>query len=181
MNKNLKKYITILLLAIFPISAVGLNISVHKCQHKGSLHITFYGSASLHFNSNCCSSMCDSPKSSESVQNCFNSCKMNNETYGQIEKSGISYLNSTCCTNTDLSYSINLALITSDKNKSLLELPMLSYIFFQMRDFALNDLDNKSTKEIQFPLREPICNIISFIHYTSLSGEDSDTPNHLYC
>jgi len=218
MIKKLKYIITILLLLIFPLSAIGLNISIHKCKHKGNIHISLFQSSKGHFYCDCCCSVCErnytikqqnisccnKEKEQQNVQvssdtkmsegkdkssnSCCisenepdygNSCKESNES--EYSYSGINFIISSCCSSSYLSYALNMAFITLDSSKGLLELPILSYNLYPKRNLATIDFDILSVKDIEYPLKEVIVHIISFIHFTSLTGDDSEVPNFLYC
>jgi hypothetical protein len=51
MFRKIQYIISLFLLLIFPLSAMGMDISIHKCKHKGTVHYSFFGS---HSHSDCC-------------------------------------------------------------------------------------------------------------------------------
>ncbi|MBM2814783.1 MAG: hypothetical protein HW421_1545 [Ignavibacteria bacterium] len=191
-------------MAIFPISALGVNVSIHQCKHNGTTHISFFDS---HKNNeySCCSShriIEQSKKSGSSSQysksktgkksmfNCGSCIKKKSKL---IKKDNISKKsscsksinfgkdNSTCCKDSFLKFKIKSSF------NSISHFKLISSNHFSYSDFVLSHLlynykpVNIAFKKVQYPLKEPISGIISFIHFTSDEGSDSDIPSNIYC
>jgi len=214
MLKKLKYITTVLLLVIFPISAIGLNISIHECKHTGIVHFELFEFSKANGNADCCSksglnrikkdnncSNCSQEKVNNDVQGCSkaqifngsddgsNACmvaeKEQNKSINEFNVSwknfsGIDFPKSQCCSNSNLSYQINLAFIYIDNIKGFFELPIISDNLFRKDFLKSTDINAQTSKNTQYPIKELIFNTISFIHYTSITGEDSAVPYPLY-
>ena len=189
-------------MVIFPISAIGLNVTIHKCKLEGTLHITFFETKSDQNNSDCC---CDHHKSNdkddtkhlsccskeidkklEAMQNELPSCckdkektpekTSNQNKESEKDNSGNEYFSSVCCSNSLVSSALIITAESANNNKVLISVPLFINTF--LTDEYLNSkICNNDTKtEIRYPLKEPICDIISFIHFTS-NNSDEAGPN----
>jgi hypothetical protein len=213
MRDKFKYIMSVILLVIFPISAVGLNVSVHKCKHKGTIHFTFFESSKNISHFNCCSTSCDISNSVKDIKVteyidknenkkhhcCVVSNKIadkekssdmcNMSVTGQLHenmskesknqgstKSTISYKNKSCCSDSNLYYAINFSYICLDNNKLLIKLPILINTYYEKVNFSSYFFDELTLKILKYPLKEPIFKIISFIHFTSVSGDDTEAP-----
>jgi len=199
---------------ILPLSAIGLNISVYKCKHKGTIHFAFFEfPKNLSHSDCCCSSSCDmssltneqkksscnhkpdhkqnndclEPNMSCMTENNSDTCSMkadeqsqeniSKDSYNQEStKSTISYQNKSCCSDSTLSFAVDFNYISLDNNKQLIKFPILFNNMFQKLNFCILSFDKLYLKILKYPLKEPICKIISFIHFNSLSGDDTVAP-----
>ncbi len=59
-----------LLLVILPISAIGLNITIHKCHHRGTFRITLFDTSKNSLNNDCCSGYNNNPKTTQMSTGC---------------------------------------------------------------------------------------------------------------
>ncbi|MFA6571250.1 MAG: hypothetical protein WCT77_08435 [Bacteroidota bacterium] len=209
MNKRQKYIISLLLLVIFPISAIGLNISVHKCKHKGTIYLSFLESNKNIDDSKCCcphndlniiekkhhGSCCNKGKTQNKMQesseaqmtkradkkskSCCqsknNKIEISEKINIKLQKEGFNnhYFKNICCSNSDISYSIAVATASIDNSKGLIEFPTLFKTLSNNSNSNERNFNKLSVKEIQFPLKGPICNIISFIHFTSETTDDA--------
>jgi len=218
---NKLKYITaLLLIVIFPISAVGLNISIHKCQQEGSLHL----SVKTQSDSDCCCSKIGSEnqlksqnikhhksnsENSKTIESCSccspvpgiaknnnqnktgngsSSCcgkskKETNNTLSVKVNKDLTFakFNHNCCSNTKLSYHLNNTFLNFNDNKNIIDYELLFLCSSNQFRYDNKVPEKISFKEIIYPLKEPICNIISFIHFTSSTGDESDVSSNDEC
>lgn len=216
MSNKFKNITAIVLLLIFPISAIGFNISIHKCRHKGTSQLFFFESHQNHNKINCCNSDCElkdvkkdkviatchleKEKNKErgcsettisgGTDKCANMCgtsnkekssSLNKPNENEYNTSGTNYIKSPCCTNSDLNYAINLAFINLDINKWLVGKSVLLNNKTKGINFDKLNFDKQFVKNIEYPLKELISNIISFIHFTSITGDDSDISFMFHC
>ncbi len=152
--------------------------------------------------SSCCGTEENNDKQiidSESVdneENCSNSCcSIANSTddnkvltegtkseQSQAEESdfGFGSINSQCCSNTNISYAFTFEYSALESSDKIFDLPVSASNSYQKLTLDPTNIDKLSFKDIQFPLKEPICCIISFIHFTSASGDDS-VPDFFLC
>ena len=215
MTKKLKHITALLLLMIFPISAIGMSVSIHKCKHSGSFHISFNdGSCQKQHYSDCCQTTskirrnehsakmtipkihsvkkslgsCCSSKKAKKKEFSSNCCKKSsipavqqndvstNENSQSPTHTGynLKSLKTSCCSNSNFDYKIKVSYITFHDCKKLNNLTLISFNNFKTTNLTSLKQNTSFIKKIQYPLKEPITNIISFIHYSSILGEDSD-------
>jgi len=221
MLNKLKHITALLLLVIFPISAIGMNISIHKCMMKSKTKVSLnYSSPKSTESTSCCcssenknqtnykkSSCCSKSKkqkshkrfsssnNSKKVETTSSCCaKQKKETAQKSENSqksddysksdnflGSNHIKQSCCSNSSFNYYVNVVVIALESSKGLQDFPILSTVAYKQINFDLTDYNSSLYKEIHFPLKEPVFDIISFIHFTSSTGDDSDVPNPLFC
>lgn len=197
MNRKLKHITAILLLAILPISAFGLNISIHKCKHKGTIHISFCESFSKQNANNCCSdaqsknitesknTLTCCAKKTESNNNTPSCCKTNSSNLAKtsIEKNNQDNDNSTkryssalCCSNSIVSSALVVAVNSVQNDKIVISIPINLNTFLDNLCLNSNHGVKLTLTQIRYPLKEPVCEIISYIHFTS-NNSDEAGPN----
>jgi len=184
MKGKLKNIIVLILLVIFPISAIGLNISVHKCKLKGTIYFSLFGTTN---NSNeliCGCKVKDiNPPDNKEVSSCCNKTNIENETGENIEtnnneteNTGNQLLKSSCCSDSDLSYSIQNDFISFNKSNILTD---KTFVFNILNSNERCNAFRTSAYLVtvpDYPLQELICNTISFIHFSSQSKNNSEEP-----
>jgi hypothetical protein len=116
---------------IFPISAIGLNISVHKCKAKGTIYYSLFGTT------NSDNELICGCKAKETValpkQNAHSCCKKTNiinksADCNETGNTEILMLKSSCCSDSDLSYSIQNDFISYNKCNILTDITF--YLIF---------------------------------------------------
>ncbi len=185
MKGKVKNIIVIVLLVIFPISAIGLNVSVHKCKLKGTIHFDFFGTRNNTDNPICgCKAKEIKTLPIQKTHSCCNKTNIEvesddcNETINtETEKTGIQILKSSCCTDSALEYSVNSAIISLNKIRLLIETPVIFNILFHKLSYEAGYFDKMSAKIFKYPLKKPISKIISFIYFTFETGDDSVPPH----
>jgi hypothetical protein len=232
MLSSIKHITAILLLVIFPVSAIGVDVSVHSCQEKGktllSLHsidskagmacccshlsgnskdskmgscchmnhkqksskktdATGYGLAvSQSSGHSCCSKSHKSVRDNKKAAHISDELINNNDAYStgsgsQNGKTGAVYKDVSCCSQSDVCYSVNVVSVSLESADKLLIDPILIPEalpgFKSLSQHTIYNLD----KIQNYPLKEPVCHIISFIYLTSNSGDDTDLPHTLSC
>jgi hypothetical protein len=182
-------YITsIFLLLVFPISAIGINASVHKCNTKHIKQVSFlklFPPKNVH---SCCCNSISKNISNNKALNC--SCcskkeqKKPDESQETSDKSnsifGYKSSKTNCCEFIKIYHALNSVFISSDN--------LITFLFINdAHSGECNRIIHKilysqsiNFKKDKFPLKEPINKIISFIHFTSTNGE-SEIPNQFYC
>ena len=198
-----------LLMLILPLSAVGLDISVHKCKQKGTLHFSLFNFSANKHNKSCCCAGCDIARSAESAQSscCGKDISANDKTDGIEESveapsccsktaktpipqketiaknesksnsakgSGIINYENPCCTDANYNYVVSVASESPESNKLVLNIQPNAVDLFRKFNLNPNSSDIVSSKEIRHPLKEPICCIISFIHFTYSNADGDD-------
>ncbi|MBX3045206.1 MAG: hypothetical protein KIT33_10325 [Candidatus Kapabacteria bacterium] len=184
MTGKFKNIIVLILLVIFPISAIGLNITVHKCKLKGSIDYSFFSSTNNNNEFICGCKITDiNPTAHQEASSCCNNTNMeeksgdNNETNNQYNKNtGIQILKSACCSDSDLSYSINDDFITNIKTNILSNFAIVNNVLYSNKCFNLFRTSDYFIKDTEYPIQELICHTISFIHFSSQSKNDSEEP-----
>jgi hypothetical protein len=207
MFKKIKHITAIIMLVIFPISAIGLNISIHKCKLKGTTQFTFVDNSNKNNSvSSCCghdeqiltnggdccnndqkesidsdndsnneSCSCEEPADISSKPDNPNKStetdKLNNEcVYDNFSES--------CCTHSNYSYELIVNTVDLETKKPLFDLPVFYTDCFEKINLTTKGFNNFTIKDVQHPLKKPISCIISFIHFTSDTSEDSDSYNY---
>ena len=194
MLKKLRHIIAVFLLIIFPLSAIGMSINIHKCQHKGTIHFSFFYSSN-NITKDCCNdskkvkkcemhkseSDCCSNKHSLNAACSVNTDKVNSKS-SQQAVTRFSELTSACCSNSELTYQISFAYFASDYTKVQCGLFILTANDYDNFKTNINRDDFITINKIRYPLKEVIFSIISFIHSASdNSGNDSEVPKLHFC
>ncbi len=182
MTGKLKNIIVLILLVIFPISAIGLNISVHKCKIQGTIYFSLFGKTNSDNELICgCKAKETQALPEQKTQSCCNKTKIEDESAdcnenNNSEKPEIQLLKSSCCSDSDLSYSIQNDFISFNKSNILTD-----------KTFVFNILNSKERINSfrtsaylvtvpDYPIQELICHTISFIHFSSQSKNNSEEP-----
>lgn len=182
MKGKLKNIIVLILLVIFPISAIGLNVSVHKCKLKGTIHFDFFGTTNSNNELICgCKAKDINPPAKKEAPSCCNKTKIVDESgecneTNNNEQTGIQLLKSSCCSDSDLSYSINRDFISNDKSNISTN---ITYVFNNLNSNERFNAFRTSAylvTDLKYPLQELICHTISFIHFSSQSKNNSEEP-----
>jgi hypothetical protein len=221
-------------LLLFPISAIGLNIYVHKCKTSGIISFSFINSATENSKKfKCCcdeavikDSKNNTPKvvnhdvsekslfkvinsvqipdkkeskkknktlsccsqSHKAIQTTVNSKKtITNKIHVNESKLPVNsatkpfYNNHSCCLISSASFGLNTQYISLDNSKNIKELSDLNSIVFQKINYCSLVCKQSNFKLFKYPLKEPILTIISFMHFTSNTGDDTDAPILNYC
>ena len=215
------------MLVIFPITAIGMDISVHKCRHSGNLHFNLFQVNPANEYDNCCckpekeltkkiiketskkseQSCCAKEvkqvqtktikKASKEVPSCCSKEKIkpakrtvktkiqthsvvvaestaNPETTHNADCLNSRYKTASCCDINKVEFSLSstpVTIITKD-----------NYVGFELKVPAscskIEIHDTNSSQSLynikDFPLKEPIDSIISFISYSSSQKDDTD-------
>ena len=180
------KYITaILLLAIFPISAIGINVSIFKCIHKNSIQITFFNTNTDNSNLAVCKCIPSIKKISKIVHRSCCETKIiqeketNTQNLSSNKESGLNYHSSPCCLKNNKIISLNAFFVSLENQINTA--PLTVYESNLNANIYIKDNINSYSKIIEFPLKGPIFNIISFIHFNSGCGDDTEVNNLLLC
>lgn len=185
-------------MVIFPISAIGMDISIHKCHHMGTIHIALFSKS----NNSCICPVCKAKQTEESTQSSCcpkkeivaKSCCASSEESSKRKSDEIKPIteqklpihknlivedsDELCCMNSNISYAINTGFVPIENEKGFVVLPISLNDSFQKIDFIIKNFDKFTSKDINYPLKEPICNIISYIHFTFETGDDAYPSLH---
>jgi hypothetical protein len=138
-------------------------IASHSCCLKTNKTDSKYERMDLNRKNFTCDTKHDLKKISDKSNNQINSVP------------GKDYQNSSCCRNSNLHYALYSFYYSNDNTKIYTEfsnlIPALLY-----KIYYNTDLIKLSDKGKDYPLKRLILNIISFIHFTSVQGDDSDAP-----
>ncbi|MDT3740219.1 MAG: hypothetical protein RO257_12060 [Candidatus Kapabacteria bacterium] len=179
MKGKLKNIIVLILLVIFPISAIGLNVSVHKCKLKGSIYFNFFGTTNDNNELICgCKAKETQTLPIQKAHSCCNQANIVNESAdcNETENTGNQLLKSSCCSDSDLSYSIQNDFISFNKSNILTD---KTFVFNILNSNERCNAFRTSAYLVtvpDYPLQELICNTISFIHFSSQSKNNSEEP-----
>ncbi|MGA2297376.1 MAG: hypothetical protein ABSG15_07510 [FCB group bacterium] len=178
MIKKLKYITAILLLAVFPISAIGLNVTIFKCLHKNTINISFFNTNTFNANLFVCKCFTAEKNISKKVHHsCCEAKKIqeketNIQNLSSNKESGLNYHSSPCCLNSNKIIALNSVFVSLENQINTIELPVYSNNLLSKID--LKDIYKFHSKIIVFPLKGPIFNIISFIHFNSACGDDTE-------
>jgi hypothetical protein len=227
LTKRIKYISALFLLLIFPISAIGLDISFHKCKHSGTVNFSLYKSEKGKAKESCCCNYESNKTIKEQTKSEIHE-SVNSEVKKDLKQKGSCCENkskkakiSSCCTRkvqkqNNNAQTIELTLKNEPENKTktennigvnLKKNPCCSYsnIYFFINQTIINcDISLKSLKSyselpskfnninfntvftnksllkiVDYPLKEPVNTIISFIHLISNFGDDSDISLNL--
>lgn len=194
----IKHIAALLLLVSLPISATGLSINVQKCNHKGTLRLAFFApQEALQHNNCCCSGSAVQTKSQNESCGCndlveFNlhSCcdkDMNQDAAILVSKfqstnnAECSPIQAKCCSTSEISIAQTGKVLVTEKVKMNFEGYANSSCLISKMQYDFINNDKCKIKVIQFPLKEPNDFIISYIHTTSQSDDESDIPAFDIC
>jgi len=171
-----------LLLVILPISAIGLNISVHKCKLKGTTYFSLFGTTN---NSNELICGCKAKETQtlpkQNTHSCCNKTNIENESgkcneTDNTEITQIQLLKSSCCSDLDISYSIQNAFISNNKCEIIKNITFVFNILNSNERFNSFRTSAYLVTVPDYPIQELIFHTISFIHFSSQSKNDSEEP-----
>jgi hypothetical protein len=162
------KYITAaLLLLILPVSVIGLNFSTYKCNmsHETKVSLLFN-----RYNDNR-NNYCDNANCDEDIQSCtVNSCKNNSAEEPN-------FTSPVCCINTFETFVLEDNYVVINALKIIPDFSQFIINFNDNFKFELNKNDNVVLKNLNYPLKELISNIIRFIHNNTNTGNVPDFFN----
>jgi hypothetical protein len=172
MLRYIKHITAILLIAIFPVSAIGMDISVHNCHGKQTVRLSFLKSVRQKAKCCCCRN--------------FGRADARNVNYcgKNLSKGSISDIKTLpCCSESSAYLSLSIESVPADNPISVIITKTL--LPNEIPGFNLSSAlyrRDQLKKELDYPKKEPVINIISFIHFTSSGqSEKSDLPNLFNC
>jgi hypothetical protein len=168
---KLKYITTLLLMVIFPLSAVGLNISLHKCKHCNTLHFSLFDKSGNENNYQCC---CDNNNEKLDLTK---DTEQEEQSFGSAYGNG--YYKNQCCTNSSISFLIIVSSETIDKNNKLSGSQKISGAITGSLDCKNYNFNKFSIRECRFPLKGPIPKIITFIHFASVTADETAIADRL--
>lgn len=222
--ERFKYIVAVLLLAVFPITALGFDISISKCQYSGKVRVSVFG---FNTEDNCCCktkkehsqesksatkavtgiaaitfvhssinnsndeklpSCCSKKVQKEKLPSCCQKPGNNNVISSEVcnivkdensKTSGKNVKPTDCCTHT---------LISNDLSRESVRIESISRLITETDNYqpyiefktAYNHTDIIVTKVIDYPLKEPITYIISFILLSSSARDDGDDISSFY-
>ncbi|MCX6153551.1 MAG: hypothetical protein NT007_05275 [Candidatus Kapabacteria bacterium] len=205
MGNKLRHIAAILLLVVFPLASMNLHFSVRKCNSRGLLQIIFYNSElsfklpSLDFltssglaqlitkpvniekdkkKPSCCQNKQEPADVSDDADDC-ELCQNPNQTEtsdSDNDFAAFKTIHTACCSNSLITCSVQGSFIVSDTAHTANIEYSAAITDIGNTKLANNYKVHLKFKDIYHPLKEPISNIISFIHFTS-NAEDTDASN----
>jgi hypothetical protein len=170
MFKYIKHITAILLIIAFPVSAIGMDISVHSCRGKSTVHFTFLKSFSPKKASTCCCSAKTGGTTAGIQSKPY--CGNKNEDLKKVP----------CCNSSSVYLSLAVESDTSDNASQVLASKSLLPIITPGINFEIAFSKSHPVRELRYPIKEPVFDIISYIHFTSSgSGDTADIPHTTFC
>ncbi|MCX6153435.1 MAG: hypothetical protein NT007_04665 [Candidatus Kapabacteria bacterium] len=204
MISKLRHITTILLLVVFPLASLNLQFSVRKCNRRGLLQLRIFNSEInlnlLSFNPLACCEINPKNNSGKQEKN-RDCCKPNGAANAGSEDDGCEFckksdksstnensdsddnileyktIKTGCCSNSIVSNTLQGSFVNSDIQISAKIFNSATIADIQRKYIPISYQGDEGFKDIFYPLKEPISQIISFIHFTSNAEDCSDATD----